>query len=242
MKRISSASELEDLRKAILQERDPTKKIIRICNTGCRGSGSIKVADAFVHQITAENLQGRVTIKRTGCHGFCEMEPFVLIEPSRIFYPKVSPDKISKIIKSIYREEVLEDLLFKHPETGKPIVRQDEIPFYSKQLFEKLNFQVIEGDTNITDGVWAIFTPGHTRGSQSVVVDTPKGRVIIAGLCTIQLNFEPPEPYSAIWPVITPGIHSDVEQSYKSLLRIKTIADTPVAPHDIKWSQVESIG
>jgi hypothetical protein len=72
-------------------------------------------------------------------------------------------------------------------------------------------------------------------------VDTPKGRVVIAGLCTIQLNFEPPEPYSAIWPVITPGIHSDVEQSYKSLLRIKTLADTPVALHDIKWSQVESI-
>jgi glyoxylase-like metal-dependent hydrolase (beta-lactamase superfamily II) len=116
-----------------------------------------------------------------------------------------------------------------------------QIPFYNKKMFENLNFQVIEGDTKITDGVWVIFTPGHTPGGQSVVVDTPKGRVIIAGLCTIQLNFDPPEPYSNIWPVITPGIHSDVEQSYKSLLRIKTMAHTPVALHDFKWTQVESI-
>lgn len=116
-----------------------------------------------------------------------------------------------------------------------------QIPFYHKQQFEKLDFKVVEGDTKITDGVWAIYTPGHTPGGQSVVVDTPKSRVIIAGLCTIQMNFEPPAPYSSIWPVITPGIHSDVEQSYRSLLRIKTMADTPVAPHDFKWSQVESI-
>jgi glyoxylase-like metal-dependent hydrolase (beta-lactamase superfamily II) len=116
-----------------------------------------------------------------------------------------------------------------------------QIPFFNKKLFEKLDYQVIEGDTKITDGVWVIYTPGHTAGGQSVVVDTPKGRVIIAGLCTIQMNFEPPEPYSKIWPVLTPGIHSDVEQSYKSLLRIKTMANTPVAPHDIKWTQVESI-
>jgi N-acyl homoserine lactone hydrolase len=135
--------------------------------------------------------------------------------------------------KFIVQRKELQSALYNPPTAQKP--------FYNKKFFENLDFHVIEGDTKVTDGVWVIYTPGHTPGGQSVVVDTPEGRVVIAGLCTIQLNFEPPEPYSAIWPVITPGIHSDVEQSYKSLLRIKTIADTPVAPHDIKWSQVESI-
>ena len=135
--------------------------------------------------------------------------------------------------KFVVQRKELQSALYNPPTAQKP--------FYNKKLFENLDFHVIEGDTKITDGVWVIYTPGHSPGGQSVVVDTPKGRVIIAGLCTIQLNFEPPEPYSAIWPVITPGIHSDVEQSYKSLLRIKTLADTPVALHDIKWSQVGSI-
>ncbi len=113
--------------------------------------------------------------------------------------------------------------------------------FFDKSLFEDLDFQVCEGDAKITDGVWVIDTPGHSPGGQSVVVDTQEGRVIISGLCTIQMNFEPPEPYSSIWPVLTPGIHSDVEQAYTSLLRIKTMADITVAPHDIKWAEVESI-
>lgn len=135
--------------------------------------------------------------------------------------------------KFVVQRKELQSALYDPPTAQKP--------FFNKKLFENLDFQVIEGDAKITDGVWVIYTPGHTPGGQSVVVDTPKGRVIIAGLCTIQKNFEPPEPYSAIWPVITPGIHSDVEQSYESLLRIKTLADIPVAPHDFKWTQVESI-
>lgn len=113
--------------------------------------------------------------------------------------------------------------------------------FFNKDLFEGLDFLVIEGDAKITDGVWVIYTPGHTPGGQSVVVDTQKGRVIISGLCTIQMNFEPPEPYSSLWPVITPGIHSDVEESYRSLLKIKTMGDIPVASHDIKWTEVDAI-
>src|SRR4030067_716025 len=75
----------------------------------------------------------RIHPRITGCHGFCEMEPSVLIEPSRVFYPKVNTENMSKIIKSIYREEILEDLLFCDPESGKPIIRQDDIPFYKKQ-------------------------------------------------------------------------------------------------------------
>ncbi|KPK23145.1 MAG: NADH dehydrogenase [Nitrospira bacterium SG8_3] len=134
MKRISSASELEDLRKAILQERDPTKKIIRICNTGCRGSGSIKVADAFVHQITAENLQGRVTIKRTGCHGFCEIGPVLVIEPDNILYQKVKPDDVPEILsETILQGNLIERLLYRDPENGEKISQEADIPFYQNQ-------------------------------------------------------------------------------------------------------------
>lgn len=113
--------------------------------------------------------------------------------------------------------------------------------FFNKSLFSNLDMLVLDGDAKITDGVWVLYTPGHSPGGQSVVVDTQQGRVIISGICTIQMNFEPPKPYSSIWPVITPGIHSDVEQVYKSLLKIKTMAKIPVALHDIKWSQVKSI-
>ena len=134
MKMISSASELEDLRKAIIQKRDQQKKIIRICNTGCRGSGSIKVAEAFVHQITAENLQGRVTIKRTGCHGFCEIGPVLVIEPDNILYQKVKPDDVPEILsETILQGNLVERLLYQDPQNGEKISQEGEIPFYRNQ-------------------------------------------------------------------------------------------------------------
>lgn len=113
--------------------------------------------------------------------------------------------------------------------------------FYDTSLFEDLDFMVVDGDVMVAEGVWAIYTPGHSPGGQSVVVDTEEGRVIICGLCACELNFEPPEPYCFIWPVITPGIHCDCEQAYASLLRIKTMADIVVTLHDAKYVAGEPI-
>lgn len=138
-----------------------------------------------------------------------------------------------KNAKFIVQRKELQSALYEPPVTQRPM--------YNKKLFENLDFLVVEGDVKIIDGVWVILTPGHTHGGQSVVVDTTKGRAVISGLCSIQMNFEPPKPYSTIWPVIAPGIHTDVEQSYQNILRIKTLADIPVALHDSKWSEVASI-
>lgn len=113
--------------------------------------------------------------------------------------------------------------------------------FYPKETYKDMDFLVVEGDAEITDGIWVISTPGHSVGGQSVLIDTMEGRVAIAGLCTIQENFEPVEPFSNLWPVIPPGVHNDLEMSYKSLLKIKTISDIQIAPHDFKWTEVKSI-
>jgi len=134
MKKISSASELKGFRKAILQERDPAKKIVRICNTGCRGTGSIKVADAFEQQIGADNLEDRVVLKRTGCHGFCEIGPVLVIEPDNILYQKVKSDDVAEILsETILKGNVVERLLYRNPENGEEISLEAGIPFYQNQ-------------------------------------------------------------------------------------------------------------
>ena len=63
---------------------------------------------------------------------------------------------------------------------------------------------------------------------------------IIAGLCTIQENFEPPDP-AFLWPVIAPGRNTNVLDAYDSLLRIKELADIVVPLHDAKFRHVSSI-
>lgn len=106
----------------------------------------------------------------------------------------------------------------------------------SKSLLEGLDFEVIDGDAKIVEGVRVLFTPGHTRGGQSVVVDTVKGKVIISGLCTIRDNFEPPEPIRKLMPVIPPGIHLDAREAFDSLIRIKNEADIIVPLHDAEFA------
>jgi len=101
-----------------------------------------------------------------------------------------------------------------------------------KGVLEGLNFQVLKGDTQIVEGVKVLFTPGHTKGGQSVMVDTEKGKVVISGLCTIRENFEPPPQVNKLMTVIPTGESLDTRQSFDSLKRIKDEADIIVPLHD----------
>jgi glyoxylase-like metal-dependent hydrolase (beta-lactamase superfamily II) len=105
---------------------------------------------------------------------------------------------------------------------------------FDKRMFADLNFEVIEGDREIIDGVRVISTPGHTPGGQSVAVNVKGGTAIITGLCCIQENFEPPPDMKAKgFEVLVPGIHIDIEQAYDSMLKIKRMADIIVPAHEV---------
>lgn len=116
----------------------------------------------------------------------------------------------------IVQKDELEYALNPHPSQGL---------FFDRKSFEKLNFEVVDGDREIVPGVSVLLTPGHTNGSQSVLVETAQGKAIISGLCTIRENYDPPEKLRHPLPVITPAIHKDPIQAYESVLRIKQMAD-----------------
>ena len=99
------------------------------------------------------------------------------------------------------------------------LVQKDELEFalnphpavavsFNKEYFEGLNFEIISGDIKISDEISVISTPGHTPGGQSVCVKTAQGTVVIAGLCSLFENFEPPPPLNETMPVIAPTYHS----------------------------------
>ncbi len=107
---------------------------------------------------------------------------------------------------------------------------------YQRELFEGLNFDVIEGDRELIPGVRILFTPGHTPGTQSVAVETAAGLAVVTGFCCVAENFEPKE--AGAWKtdppaeVIPPGIHTDMVQSYQSALKVKEMADIIIPIHD----------
>ena len=116
----------------------------------------------------------------------------------------------------IIQKDELEYAIDPHPSQGL---------FFDRKIFENLSFEVIEGDREIVPGVSVLLTPGHTNGSQSVLVETAQGKAVISGLCTIRENFEPPEELRKLLPILTPAIHKDPVLAYDSVIRIKEIAD-----------------
>ncbi|MBW2317874.1 MAG: NADH dehydrogenase [Desulfobacterales bacterium S7086C20] len=134
MEKIKSSSQLEHYRESIVHKRDVGKKVIRLCNTGCRGRGSSKVAEALENQVREANLDDKVTIKKTGCHGFCQIGSVMVIEPGNILYQKVKPKDVPEILsETIVKGEVLDRLLYRDPKSGEKIRREADIPFYQHQ-------------------------------------------------------------------------------------------------------------
>jgi NADH-quinone oxidoreductase subunit F len=84
--------------------------------------------------LAAENLEKNVHVRVTGCHGFCEQGPLVIVEPGNIFYGGVSPEDAHEIITRTVREgEVVERLLYTDLVSGQVIQIESEIPFYRSQ-------------------------------------------------------------------------------------------------------------
>jgi NADH-quinone oxidoreductase subunit F len=134
MTKIRNTSELQHLREFILGEHALKKKVIRICNTGCRGRGSSSIVEAFENQVSKDNLQDKVMIKKTGCHGFCEAGSVMVIDPDNILYQQVTPDDVPEILsETILEGKVIDRLLYRDPITGEKIAPEAEIPFYRNQ-------------------------------------------------------------------------------------------------------------
>jgi NADH:ubiquinone oxidoreductase subunit F (NADH-binding)/(2Fe-2S) ferredoxin/NAD-dependent dihydropyrimidine dehydrogenase PreA subunit len=135
MAKLSSPQELEKCRSEILSARDPNQAFITVCGgTGCHASGCHAVVDAF-KKVIQENAKGNgVGLRVTGCHGFCERGPLVVLHPRKVLYQRVTPeDALTIFQETVLKGKVIENLLYEHPTTGEKISTEEDIPFYKKQ-------------------------------------------------------------------------------------------------------------
>ncbi len=136
MPRINSDAELEEFRKGILSKKDPDKPCIAICaGTSCLALGNDKVINAFKEEIRKHFLEATVDIRVTGCHGFCEKGPNVVIYPEEISYMKVTSEDVPEIVsQTVLGKKVIDRLIYTDPITGETAAHQSEIPFYKNQM------------------------------------------------------------------------------------------------------------
>jgi len=131
----ADSKKLKKLRDDILESRDKEKTCITICGgTGCHAYGCEEIAQNFKDEIKKQNLGKKIDLRVTGCHGFCERGPIVVIQPEGIFYQRVKSKDIKEIIsKTALNKEVIPRLLYEEPQTNEKIEKEKEVPFYKKQ-------------------------------------------------------------------------------------------------------------
>ena len=120
-----------------------TKKLIICAGTGCVAGGSLKVYARLKElmeqrginvtiELAEEPHDSSVGLKKSGCHGFCEMGPLLRIEPQGWLYTRVHLEDCEEIVdKTVVNGEYIDRLAYK--KDGCIYKKQDEIPFYSQQ-------------------------------------------------------------------------------------------------------------
>ena len=144
MQKLTSRQELQMLRKIYARSLAAEQKKILVCaGTGCISSGSLEIFERLKTLIQGNGIRCEIELqeephehsiglKKSGCHGFCEMGPLLRIEPEGYLYTKVNLEDCEEIVaRTILGGEIIERLLYH--QNGKAYARQEEIPFYQKQ-------------------------------------------------------------------------------------------------------------
>ena len=108
---------------------------VLVCTgTGCVSSGSKKVIAKLEEELKANSLDKEVKIVETGCQGFCEQGPLVIIYPEGTFYTHVQESDVPEIVSEhLIKGRIVGRLLFKEPLTAQSVPDYADIDFYKKQ-------------------------------------------------------------------------------------------------------------
>ncbi len=145
--RITHPDALDEIQKRSNSALEAETSRVVVCGgTGCTSNGSHEVFTALQQAVAKAGLpcvvdllddheQANISVRYSGCLGFCEVGPIVRILPANIFYVHVKPEDAEDIVQTtLVRGEPVDRLLYRDPNTGTAYVHRDEIPFYRTQV------------------------------------------------------------------------------------------------------------
>ncbi|MCK5032536.1 MAG: hypothetical protein KAS18_02855, partial [Calditrichia bacterium] len=136
MRKLYSLEEFSGFRNRILSEKEMeiNKPTLVVCaGTGGQASGSNDIMRIIKRNIIELNLREKIRLKITGCQGFCEMDPFIVVEPGHHLYPKLKMEDVPRVVKAAIGGFVDKGLIYTEKADGKKYDSQNEIPFFKKQ-------------------------------------------------------------------------------------------------------------
>ena len=153
MTRFNTQAELTAHRQELADRRASEGACVSVCaGAGCLASGAAEVIAAFRREVAAQGLDAEVDTRGTGCPGFCEQGPVVVIHPEEICYLRVKPEDVAEIVMTTLKEKkVVERLTYEDPKSGEHTTHESEIPFYKSQQRTLLSSNILIDSKSIDD-------------------------------------------------------------------------------------------
>ena len=121
MGRLEGREALQKLRKSLeAKQKKDKRRLISLCaGSGCGAYGTAKVHHTLREELSKQNMENEVQVKLTGCHGFCEKGPIMVIHPEGVFYPQVKEKDIPDIVEhTIKKGEIVKRMTEAELETS----------------------------------------------------------------------------------------------------------------------------
>jgi NADH:ubiquinone oxidoreductase subunit F (NADH-binding)/(2Fe-2S) ferredoxin/Pyruvate/2-oxoacid:ferredoxin oxidoreductase delta subunit len=135
MPRLQSPEALASFREGLARERQAWPMRITLSGGTCgEASGSLAVLQAVRAQLDENGLTDEVHVRVTGCQGFCQQEPLLIVEPLDVLYCRVTPQDVAEIVtESVMNDRVVERLCYTDETTGQTTRTPADLPFFAKQ-------------------------------------------------------------------------------------------------------------
>jgi len=151
--------------------------------TGCVSCGSFEVRRALEDEIRRRGLEREVLVVATGCNGFCERGPILLVQPDGVFYQRLKPEDVPHLVEEhLVKGRPVKSLMYVPPQEREPVPLMKDIEFFKHQRLIVLRNRGRIDPEKIED---YIAYDGYAAAAKALGEMTPEGiiaEITAAGL------------------------------------------------------------
>ncbi|MFZ5519109.1 MAG: NADH-quinone oxidoreductase subunit NuoF [Candidatus Zhuqueibacterota bacterium] len=103
--------------------------------TGCVSNHAFDIKEALEKELVRQGLENEVAVITTGCNGFCERGPVMVVQPDNIFYQELKVKDIPFLVEEHFvKGRPVQKLMYTPPAEKTPIPIMSDIDFFKHQL------------------------------------------------------------------------------------------------------------
>jgi len=114
--------------------REYRQHLLVCAGTGCVANHSFDVKEGLEKEIVKKGLQDEIQVITTGCQGFCERGPIVIVQPDGIFYQRIKKKDIPHLVEEhLLKGRPVKELMYVPSPDEAPVPKMMDIDFFRHQ-------------------------------------------------------------------------------------------------------------